>query len=79
MIAVAEFFEEVSKDVDLFGVFGVANSNAFFGKIAPIADFAALDTLEEFILSRGEIEHPGVSGIEVVGFFETEFLEKIRG
>lgn len=79
MVAIAEFFEEVGEDVNLFGVFGVADGNAFFGKIAPIADFAVLDTLEEFILSRGEIEHPGVSGIEVVGFFETEFLEKIRG
>lgn len=79
MVAIAEFFEEVGENVDLLGVFGMADGDAFFGKIAPIAGFAALNILENFVLSGGEVKYPGVGGIEVVGFFEAEFLEKIRG
>ncbi len=79
MIAIAEFFEEIGENIDLFGVFSMANGDAFFGVITPIADFATLDALQKFVLGRGKIERPGMSWIEVVRLFKPEFLEKIRG
>lgn len=75
MIALAKIAEKLSKDGDLLGILGAAESDAFVLVGAPVAEFTFLNTRENLVLGNGEVDRPSMSGVEIVRFDEAVFGE----
>ncbi len=74
MIAITDILQEGSEDLGFFRLGSGVDGEAFFLMIAPVADFGLLDAVEDggFVLT--EIDDPGMSGLDVMGFDETKLL-----
>lgn len=72
MIAGADAGEEVGEDGDFGGVLSLADDDAFFGVVAPETGFFFFHIGKEVGFGLGEVENPGVGGVEIVGFLEVK-------
>ncbi len=75
-IAISERIEQGSQDCDVFGVGGSTDRHALLAGVAPVADLALFNILENGFFGLGEVEEPGVGGVEIVGFFEIEGFDQ---
>lgn len=66
-VALADGLKETSKDSNVGGVLGGADSDTFLFVNTPVAIFVFLNAGDEVGLGLGEVENPGVGGIEIVG------------
>jgi len=66
--------EEGSKDENFVRVFRLTNLEAFFGATTPVLDAGGAHLFQDVGTGLGEVDGPGMSGVEVVGFIEVERL-----
>lgn len=78
-VAVANGFEEGSKDGDFGRVLSSAKREAFLSVVTPETAFFFFHLGEDLGFGLSEVENPSVGGVEVVGFFEAERFEDING
>lgn len=72
MVALADVEEEIGKDRDLGGVAGRTDSETLGVALAPEAGFVFVHGLKNVVERLGEVDDPGMGGIEIMRFFEAK-------
>lgn len=74
-----DFGLKADEMVDVFGVFRGGDGEAFFGEIVETRASTLGKTADEGGFFGGEVEDPGVGGVEVVGFEAIGPIKPIGG
>lgn len=72
IVLFANGFKKGSKDGDVGGILGLADFETLFRMTAPILDTGRAHLFENGFFGLGEVDDPGMSGVDVVGFTEVE-------